>query len=942
MPDLQVALRLTADARGFVGEVRLADRELDRLTQGAGRGRERFRGYRTATDQVARSTRNAGQSFLDAHRNHLRLLSGFAGVATVIQAGRAVRRYADEYVQLSNSIRVATDSADDFVMVQEALFRIADEVRAPVAASAQLYQRLSLSAGELGASQSQLLTVVRATGQALAIQGTSSAQASGALLQLSQALGGGIVRAEEFNSLIEGAPVLLRAVARNMDGVGGSVARLRQRVTSGEISSREFFDALLASADELDQQYSRTTGTIEQAFTQIDNNFTRLIGRTDELVGASATVSAGLETVAEALRDIDPETVADGLELVGFAALALSANIGGRLVAGLVGFAVGAARARREALAVQVALGRMEGQSRASALGLLALGRASRTARGALALLGGPGGVLGLAAVAAFELFRNIESGEATLERARNAVDDLTGSIADLTAAQRQVRAFELEDLLQGEGGVSGFLEGLFGDGDGLIAQAEQLREEIERIDRTIAGIGAMDLRVGRGIIAGLQRDRVEAVAALEAVEAAIQRVRTAQRALRDGAAAPSGDAGPAAPAAALGLSTAELQRIETIRRSAEDRLAQATLTRIELVNRAERQLLEELARARTADAEQHAAIEAARTAVVRAAQAERDRIYRREAVEREKAEREAAEAAQRAREEIGDALASPYERAVREARRWGEETSAILRRAGASSEDYAQVEAVVQQRIAAARRDAADAAAEAAAAIEAANRRAALSSDSLLVGARVALADYAENVKTVAEEASAAFTNGFRAGEDALTEFVTKGRADIRALVDSIIADFARLAIRTRIVGPLAGALGLGGGGQGTLFASVGHAGLVAGEGAGRRRRVPAALFARAPRLHQGGFIGSGEVPAILRRGEGVFTPEQMRALGRGDAPPVEVNFINRAQAPVTARQEPPRFDGVRWVVDLVVDDIDQGGPVARAMQRIVPGASL
>lgn len=935
MPDLQVALRLTADARGFVGEVRLADRELDRLTQGAGRGRERFRGYRQATDEVARSTRTAGQSFLAAHRHHLQLLSGFAGVATVIQAGRAVRRYADEYTQLSNSLRLATDTAGEFVMVQESLFRIADEVRAPVAASAQLYQRLALSADELGASHGQLLTAVRAVGQALAIQGTSSAQASGALLQLSQALGGGVVRAEEFNSLIEGAPALLRAVAGHIDGVGGSVARLRQRVTAGEISSREFFDALLASADELDEQYSRTTGTIEQAYTQIDNNLTRLIGRTDELLGASAAVSSGLGTIAEALRDIDPETVADGLELVGFAALALTANIGGRLVASLVGFAVEAARARREALAVQVALGRMEGQSRASALGFLALGRGARAARGALALLGGTGGVLGLAAVAAFELFRNVESGATTLERARTAVDDLTGSIADLTAAQREVRAFELQDLLEGEGGFSGFFEGLFGDGDGLLAQAEQLRAEIGRIDGAIAGLGEMELRVGGDIIAGLRRDRAEAVAALEAVEAAIQRVRTAQEALRRGADA--GDDSPAPPPPVPGLSGADLQRIERIRAAAEDRLAQATLTRIELVNRAERELLEELARARAADAEGHAAIEAARVAVVRAAQAERDRIYRRELTEREAAERAAVEAAERARDEIGDALATPFERAVREAERWGDETRAILRRAGASAEDYAAIEEVVQQRIAAARREAAEAAAEASAAVEEANRRAALSSESLLVGARVALADYSSSVATGAEEAAGAVTRAFGSAEDALAEFVARGKIDFKSLVDSIIADLARLAIRTRILGPLAGAFGLPG-----IGALVGHEGLIVGQGGGRRRQVPAALFAAAPRLHRGGFIGSDEVPAILRRGEGVFTPEQMRALGRGDAPAVTVNFINRSGSPVTARQEPPRFDGQGWIINLVVEDIDTGGPVARAMQRILPGANL
>lgn len=57
-------------------------------------------------------------------------------------------------------------------------------------------------------------------------------------------------------------------------------------------------------------------------------------------------------------------------------------------------------------------------------------------------------------------------------------------------------------------------------------------------------------------------------------------------------------------------------------------------------------------------------------------------------------------------------------------------------------------------------------------------------------------------------------------------------------------------------------------------------HAGGIAGREPTFTRRLPAAVFARAPRLHHGG-IADDEVPAVLRRGEGVFTEEQMRAMG-------------------------------------------------------------
>jgi len=68
-------------------------------------------------------------------------------------------------------------------------------------------------------------------------------------------------------------------------------------------------------------------------------------------------------------------------------------------------------------------------------------------------------------------------------------------------------------------------------------------------------------------------------------------------------------------------------------------------------------------------------------------------------------------------------------------------------------------------------------------------------------------------------------------------------------------------------------------------------HSGGIVGLEGGARRYVHPAYFQRAPRLHAGGLAGD-EVPTILRRGEGVFTPEQMRSMG--GAPNLKVEIIN------------------------------------------------
>jgi hypothetical protein len=107
--------------------------------------------------------------------------------------------------------------------------------------------------------------------------------------------------------------------------------------------------------------------------------------------------------------------------------------------------------------------------------------------------------------------------------------------------------------------------------------------------------------------------------------------------------------------------------------------------------------------------------------------------------------------------------------------------------------------------------------------------------------------------------------------------------------------------------------------------YAAPFHTGGIAGLEGGARRYVNPGYFERAPRLHAGGLAG-GEVPAILQRGEGVFTREQMRAMG-GGAPIVKFEVNNQA-APVTARQQgAPRFDGKQWVVGVVLNALATDG---------------
>jgi hypothetical protein len=148
--------------------------------------------------------------------------------------------------------------------------------------------------------------------------------------------------------------------------------------------------------------------------------------------------------------------------------------------------------------------------------------------------------------------------------------------------------------------------------------------------------------------------------------------------------------------------------------------------------------------------------------------------------------------------------------------------------------------------------------------------------------------------------------------------------------LLRRLAAELAASQVMKFLTGDF-GTTGELGGVLGDIFAGVFHAGGTAGEG-GPGRLVPALAFAGAPRLHSGGIAGlrDDEVPTILKRGERVFTEEQLRG-GRGD---VKVTLENKG-TPQQAIDSGVTFDAEGMVVRIVTQDLQRGGPLSGAIGR-------
>lgn len=235
----------------------------------------------------------------------------FAGVGRGIAAGlasavslRASQQLIDSSIRITNSLKVAGLAGDDLNKVYKNLFASAQRNAAPLESLAQLYSSVSLAQDDLGASTDDMLSFTDNVALALRVAGADAQSASGALMQLSQAMGGGVVRAEEFNSILEGARPIAQAAAAGLAEAGGSVSKLRQLVVDGKISSKAFFDAFEAGSVTLRDKVAGSEMTVSASFVRMQNVLTDAAGKFNETSGAGQRFANFLDTLGGKITNL--------------------------------------------------------------------------------------------------------------------------------------------------------------------------------------------------------------------------------------------------------------------------------------------------------------------------------------------------------------------------------------------------------------------------------------------------------------------------------------------------------------------------------------------------------------------------------------------------------------------------------------------------------------
>ncbi|WP_054075434.1 tape measure protein [Comamonas testosteroni] len=403
----------------------------------------------TAVDETKRAFQSINGSLSQLRDQAGQVGAVLSRIGGAIGIGLGVRELvevADQYKNLQARLKLAVTSQEEFNRADAALFEIAQRNRAPLAETVTLYARLAPSVQALGRSQADVLAATDAIGQAVSLSGASSEAAAGALMQLGQAFASGQLRGEEFNSVIEQTPRLAQAIA---DGMGVPLGALRALAQEGKITSAAVLDALLKERARLAEEYASLPDTVSGALTRLKNAFQRAFGERDANSGLTAGLAQAIQLVAKHLELL--------IDLAGVVLVAAFGRMAGA-------FATSIAAARAEAAARLANLRTLEtealarvrvadaalAQARAQGLATSALvtdaakarlqataasnavtqavastsllGRAAGLLRGALALLGGPIGLI----VTTVTLLAGV------LYSARNAVVEFGGKTASI------------------------------------------------------------------------------------------------------------------------------------------------------------------------------------------------------------------------------------------------------------------------------------------------------------------------------------------------------------------------------------------------------------------------------------------------------------------------------------------------------------------------------
>lgn len=258
------------------------------------------RGARTAGNDLshlARQSSKAEQAVaaVETQLNRMQKLLAIGGLASL---GKQVLDAADKMQSLHSQLKQVTSGMTDYTHAEKALFEISQRTTASLEATTQAFVSTKRALAEMGVTMNQTLKFTETLNKAMAVGGVNAESQKSALLQLSQALGSGVLQGDEFRSIAENAPIILDVVAEYM---GKTRAEVKKLASDGKITSKVLFEAISGASGKISAKFDEMPMTFGQAMQQMENAWLKFV----DGLNSSGVMSALAQTVSFLAQNFD-------------------------------------------------------------------------------------------------------------------------------------------------------------------------------------------------------------------------------------------------------------------------------------------------------------------------------------------------------------------------------------------------------------------------------------------------------------------------------------------------------------------------------------------------------------------------------------------------------------------------------------------------------------
>lgn len=266
-------------------DVEAANQAYLRLSQTVG-NTERY--IRDNVDEQGRFNREIEEGTNEAD-SLMQTIKGAVAAYATIQTLSTALNLSDQLTSTTARLNLMNDGLQTTQDLQNMIYLSAERARGSYQATADAVSKLGFMAGDAFGSSEEIIAFMEQVNKQFTIAGTEAAGIDAAMLQLTQAMGSGVLRGEEYNSILEQAPNIIQAIADYMEVPKG---QLKDMAAEGQITADIVKAAMFAAADDTNAKFESMPKTFSQIWTSFQNTalmaFQPVLQRMNEIANSEA------------------------------------------------------------------------------------------------------------------------------------------------------------------------------------------------------------------------------------------------------------------------------------------------------------------------------------------------------------------------------------------------------------------------------------------------------------------------------------------------------------------------------------------------------------------------------------------------------------------------------------------------------------------------------